>query len=271
MRQITLLTTLGFLLAQEPLDSLNTDSLSLQDIPSIDSVSAGEGSDPIVPIPPLRLEDDKEPMLEMGDKFFNFEPRIDKLESEIDSLKMMVKFYQKSQGVPSLDEALLNLIKIPQLRHRVELTNGTIIIGELIEENLDFIILQTSLGRLKIDSEKVLHIFEEEPVSAKIEIFGEPFVNAFPDREEITGMVKNTGKSRADFVRVIANLWTKTTDIAGKDSSFVSGTEITYSTGVITDSALEPGATTQFKVIVPLSDENDVEYRTYDLRWVETD
>jgi CBS domain-containing protein len=261
----------GNIMAQEIADSLISETEIDQELTITDSIPTQEEADGDAPIPPLRIEEDKEPLLEIGDTFFDFEPRIDRIESEIDSLKKMVKFYQKSQGMPSLNKELLNLIKIPQLRHRVELTNGTVIIGELVEENVDYIILQTSLGRLKIGMDKVVHITEDEPVSAKIEIMGEPFVNAFPDREEITGMVKNTGKLRADFVRIIANLWTKTTDLAGKDSSFVSGTETTYSSGVITDSALEPGATTQFKVIVPLTDENDVEYRTYDLRWAETE
>ncbi len=258
-------------IAQEIADSLISETEIEQEVIVADSMAVQEESDVDAPIPPLRIEEDKEPLLETGDTFFDFEPRIDRLESEIDSLKKMVKFYQKSQGMPSLNKELLNLIKIPQLRHRVELTNGTVIMGELVEENVDFIILQTSLGRLNIDAERVVHITEDDPVSAKIEIMGEPFVNAFPDREEITGMVKNTGKSRADFVRVIANLWEKTTNLTAKDSSFVNGTETTYSSGVITDSALEPGATTQFKIIVPLTDGNAVEYRTYDLHWSETE
>lgn len=260
----------GILFAQETADTSEIETPDLQEITVEDSIPAEAVPDTgDTPIPPLRIEEDKEALLDTGDTFFEFEPRINKLESEIDSLKKMVKFYQESQGMPTLDKELLNLIKIPQLKHRVELTNGTVIIGELVEENANFIILQTSLGRLKMDMDKVVHITEDEPVSAKIEMMGEPFINVFPDREEITGMVKNTGKTRADFVRIVANLWTKTTDLAAKDSSFISGTETSYSSGVVTDSALEPGSTTQFKVIVPLAGEEDVEYRTYDLRWTE--
>jgi len=269
MKVILLLLLAGRILAQESADTATAETQKMDEITVQESIPDEQETD--APIPQLRIEDAKEALLDTGESFFEFEPRIDKLENEIDSLKKMVKFYQQSQGMPTLDKELLNLIKIPQMQHRVELTNGTVIFGELIEENVNFIILQTSLGRLKIDTNKVVHITEAVPLSAKIEIVGEPFINAFPDREEITGMIKNTGKSRADFVRVIAYLWAKTTDLAAKDSSFVTGTETSYSSGVITDTALEPGATTQFKVIVPLSGEKqEVEYRTYDLRWTET-
>lgn len=230
-----------------------------------------EQEEGLISLPPLRLEKEKAPTLEIGDRFFEYEPRIEALEEQIDSLKKMIKFYDKAQGMPSIDEDLLNLIKIPQLRHRIELTNGTVVIGELVEETDVYIILQTTIGRLKISREKVERIIEEEPVRAKVELMGDPFINIFPDREEITGMVKNTGQVRADFVRVIANLWMNTTNLAGKDSSFVSGSEVIYSTGVITDSALEPGAASQFKVVVPLDQEKSVEYRTYDLHWIETE
>ena len=53
--------------------------------------------------------------------------------------------------MPTIDEDLLNLIKVPQLRHRVELQNGTIVNGEIIEEDELGIIIQTSIGQLAIE------------------------------------------------------------------------------------------------------------------------
>ena len=51
-------------------------------------------------------------------------------------------------AMPTIDEELLNLIKIPQLRHRIELQNGTIVNGEIIQEDNLGIIVQTSkIGR----------------------------------------------------------------------------------------------------------------------------
>lgn len=277
MKQILFLMSFGLVIAQTESDTLSQAEIidpdttivdaALDTVPVAEPEEILDEEDGLVPLPPLRLEEEKMPSLEMGDTFFEYEPRIEALEVQIDSLKKMIKFYEKAQEMPTIDKDLLNLIKIPQLQHRIELTNGTVIIGELVEENEVFIILQTSIGRLKIDREKVERIIEEEPVAPNVELMGDPFINVFPDREEISGMVKNTGQIRADFVRVVANLWMNTTDLAGKDSSFVSGSEVTYSTGVITDSALEPGAASQFKVIVPLNEKKSVEYRTYEIHW----
>ena len=153
MKVILLLLLAGRILAQESADTATAETQKMDEITVQESIPDEQETD--APIPQLRIEDAKEALLDTGESFFEFEPRIDKLENEIDSLKKMVKFYQQSQGMPTLDKELLNLIKIPQMQHRVELTNGTVIFGELIEENVNFIILQTSLGRLKIDTNKV--------------------------------------------------------------------------------------------------------------------
>ena len=46
----------------------------------------------------------------------------------MDSLKKIISVYEEGKGsMPNIDEDLLNLIKIPQLRHRIELQNGTVV------------------------------------------------------------------------------------------------------------------------------------------------
>jgi len=147
-----------------------------------------------------------------------------------------------------------------------------VVVGEIIEENDQNVILQTSIGQLFIDKNKVVKIDEELPPVPKIELAGEPFVKVYPDREEITGVVKNTGKARADFVRIIANLWTPETELAYTDSAFVKGTIHQYATGIITDSAIEPGGTAQFTIVVQRKENGEnVEYRTYDFHWTTVD
>ena len=108
---------------------------------------------------------------------------------------------------------------------------------------------------------------EDLPPSAKIEIVSEPFVDIFPDREEITGSIKNIGTKRADFVRVIANLWSPTTTLLHQDSVFISGQNQKYFTGIKSDAALEPGSIIEFKLVLPLNEGDDVSYRTYEVRW----
>ena len=224
--------------------------------------------DKLVPLPEVREMGGKADKLEPGEPFFELKSSIDLLHQQVDSLKRVISVYEKGKGaMPTIDEELLNLIKVPQLRHRIELQNGTIVNGEIIQEDDLGIIVQTSIGQLAIERDRVVNITEDLPPNARVELVGEPFVNAFPDREEITGTIKNVGTKRADFVRVVANLWSATTELVQKDSVFVTGQNQKYLTGIRSDTALDPGATSQFKLVIPLSEGDDVSYRTYDVRW----
>ncbi|MBN4081141.1 hypothetical protein JYT44_02120 [Caldithrix abyssi] len=221
-----------------------------------------------VPLPDVREVGEKADKLAPGKPFFELKSSIDLLHQQMDSLKRVISIYEKGRGaMPTIDEELLNLIKIPQLRHRIELQNGTIVNGEIIHEDNLGIIVQTSIGQLAIERDRVVNITENLPPNAKVELIGEPFVNAFPDREEITGTIKNIGTKRADFVRVIANLWSSTTELIQKDSVFITGQNQKYLTGIRSDTALEPGSMSQFKLIIPLSGGDKVSYRTYNVRW----
>ncbi|MBC8345275.1 MAG: hypothetical protein ISR82_01445 [Candidatus Marinimicrobia bacterium] len=222
----------------------------------------------LIPLPDIRELDDEASKLPLGEPFFELKSSIDLLHLQMDSLKRVISVYEKGKGaMPTIDEELLNLIKVPQLRHRIELQNGTIVNGEIIQEDGLGIIVQTSIGQLAIEMDRVVNITEDLPLNAKVEIMGEPFVNAFPDREEIAGTIKNVGLKRADFVRVIAHLWSATTELIQTDSIFVTGQKQKYLTGIRADTSLEPGATTDFKLTIPLAEGDKVSYRTYEVRW----
>ena len=95
---------------------------------------------------------------------------------------------KRKRGLPNLDEELLNLIKIPQSpSNRIQ--NGTIVNGEIIEENDLGIIIQTTIGQLAIEKDKIVNIKEDSPM-AKVELIDEPFVDVYPNKEEITGSIK---------------------------------------------------------------------------------
>ena len=272
------------LLAQEQdtLSVINIDSVQIEQnnslienqTPEIDSTKLDkEGvyngspneSDPLPDVRILRKETDK---LEVDEPFFELKSSVDLLHQQVDSLKKVISTYEKGKGaMPTIDEELLNLIKVPQLRHRIELQNGTIVNGEIIEEDQLGIIIQTSIGQLAIEKNRIVEIIEDLPPSAKVELTSEPFIDAFPDREEITGSIKNIGTKRADFVRVIAHLWSPTTALIQKDSVFISGQNQKYYTGIKSDAALEPGAIVDFKITIPLVEGDDVSYRTYEVRW----
>ena len=269
----------GICFGQDEADTTVTAPVDTTDLVEPDTVQAiiqeeipkttePTANDTLVPLPDVRELGDKTNKLPLGEPFFELKSSIDLLHQQMDSLKRVISVYEKGKGaIPTIDEELLNLIKIPQLRHRIELQNGTIVNGEIIQEDDLGIIVQTSIGQLSIEMDRVVNIVEDLPPNAKVEIMGEPFVNAFPDREEISGVVKNVGLKRADFVRVIAHLWTATTELVQTDSIFVTGKQQKYLTGIRTDTALEPGSTSEFKLTIPLSDEDKVSYRTYEVRW----
>jgi len=245
-----------------PLDTTTaTDSNSVQIPDTIVDES-------LVPLPEVREMSDKSDKLPLDEPFFELKSSIDILHQQMDSLKRVISVYEKGRGpIPTMNEELLNLIKIPQLRHRIELQNGTIVNGEIIEEDDLGIIVQTTIGQLAIERDRIVNITDDLPPNAKVELTGEPFVNAFPDREEITGKIKNIGAKRADFVRVIANLWSSTTMLIQKDSVFVTGEKQKYFSGIRANTALEPGSVSEFKLVIPLSEGDKVSYRTYEVRW----
>ena len=269
----------GVCFGQDEADTTVTAPVDTTDLVEPDTVQAiiqeeipkttePTANDTLVPLPDVRELGDKTNKLPLGEPFFELKSSIDLLHQQMDSLKRVISVYEKGKGaMPTIDEELLNLIKVPQLRHRIELQNGTIVNGEIIQEDDLGIIVQTSIGQLSIEMDRVVNIVEDLPPNAKVEIMGEPFVNAFPNREEISGVVKNVGLKRADFVRVIAHLWTATTELVQTDSIFVTGKQQKYLTGIRTDTALEPGSTSEFKLTIPLSDEDKVSYRTYEVRW----
>ena len=259
-------------------DSLKTDIsiLPLSDSTSIDSTAMSETIvednstlDSEQPLPIIRDPGNKiVERLENDEPFFEIKSSIDVLRQQVDSLKKIISVYEEGKGaMPNINEELLDLIKIPQLRHRIELQNGTVVNGEIIEEDDLGVIVQTSIGQLAIEKDKIVDIGEDLPPTAKVELINEPFVDIYTDREEIVGSLKNIGTKRADFVRIIANLWSPTTQLLYQDSVFVSGQNTKYYTGIKSVTSLEPGSISEFKITIPLDSKSEVSYRTYEVRW----
>ena len=264
------------------IQTLDPDSIAndtIKNIPLTDNVSVAdsvytlEKSDTtkiVAPLPPIRDSQKRVvERLDTGEPFFEIKSSIDILREQVDSLKKIISVYEEGRGaIPNIDEDLLNLIKIPQLRHRIELQNGTVVNGEIIEEDDLGIIVQTSIGQLAIEKDRIIDINEDLPPLAKVELLSEPFVDVYIDREEIRGTVKNIGSKRADFVRVIANLWSPTTQLIYQDSVFISAQSAKFFTGIKSGTSLEPGSASEFKIVIPTSETFDeVSYRTFEVRW----
>lgn len=289
-----ILIFISVLFSQEidSLGAMNGDSLTIQtldpdsiandtikNIPSTGNVSVADSVDTleksdttkiVAPLPPIRDPQKRVvERLDTGESFFEIKSSIDVLREQVDSLKKIISVYEEGRGaIPNIDEDLLNLIKIPQLRHRIELQNGTVVNGEIIEEDDLGIIVQTSIGQLAIEKDRIIDISEDLPPLAKVELLSEPLVDVYIDREEIRGTVKNIGSKRADFVRVIANLWSPTTQLIYQDSVFISAQSAKFFTGIKSGTSLEPGSISEFKIVISTSETIDeVSYRTFEVRW----
>ena len=245
-----------------------TGNVSVAD--SVDTLEKSDTTKIVAPLPPIRDPQKRVvERLDTGESFFEIKSSIDVLREQVDSLKKIISVYEEGRGaIPNIDEDLLNLIKIPQLRHRIELQNGTVVNGEIIEEDDLGIIVQTSIGQLAIEKDRIIDINEDLPPLAKVELLSEPLVDVYIDREEIRGTVKNIGSKRADFVRVIANLWSPTTQLIYQDSVFISAQSAKFFTGIKSGTSLEPGSTSEFKIVISTSETIDeVSYRTFEVRW----
>lgn len=222
--------------------------------------------DSIVILPPIRKEPDTE-KLQMGQYFYEYKMNLEAMQNQIDSLKSVVTAFEQKQTMPNISEDILNLIKVPDYEHRIELQNGTVIMGHILLESDSSLTIDTQIGKLVLKKEMVIRMDELERPAPHVEFVGEPMLNQYPDRQIFTGKVKNTGKVRADFVRVIGQLWTQTTSSAGTDSIFVKGSRIKYETGVVSDTSLEPGQTTSYKLTIPIKRGTKPQYHTMDIHW----
>ena len=172
---------------------------------------------------PKQRKEQSNQKLKFEDLFFNYETNLKALKTEIDSLKSVVKGYQKGQKMPNVSKDLLNVIKVPTFQHRVELQNGTVVSGDLIEESDSTLVLETQIGTLVLKKEMVIRMEKLKKPGPKVIFVGDPFIDIYPDRQIFSGKVKNVGDVRADFVRVHGNLFDQTTKITGSDSIFVKG------------------------------------------------
>jgi len=209
--------------------------------------------------------------LQFEDQFFEYESNLRVLKNQIDSLKSIVTAFEKKQTMPNVSREILDLIKVPEFQYRIELKNGTVVLGDILSETDSTLVLKTQIGQLVLKKEMVIRRDKHEEPEPKVIFLGDPFVNIYPDRHEFSGRVKNVGQKRADFVRVVTNLFTQTTKPAGQDSVFVKGSRIIYDSGVIADTALEPGQTATYNFPVKIKGRRKVQYHTMDIHWNTTD
>ena len=224
---------------------------------------------PLVPLPQQK-EQKSNQQLKFDELFFEYESNLKALEIEVDSLKSVVKGYEKGQSMPNISREILDLIKIPEAQSRIELQNGTVVSGEILQESDSTLTLNTRIGKLVLKKEMVVRMDELQKPGPKVVFLGDPFIDYYPDKQIFSGRVQNIGQIRADFVRVIGNLFDQTTQNTGMDSVFVKGSRVVYESNVVADTALEPGQTASYVLTVPIKKGQKTEYHTMDVHWNET-
>jgi len=200
--------------------------------------------------------------------FYPLKDTIDELQFQINELKARVTEYESTLHAPSLNAEILKMIKAPNLSHEIDMDNGTIIQGTILQENSEELIVQTRIGQLKLDKAYIKNIRELEPLIPEF-IFNEDSIDEKISKNHLifSGSLMNEGGKRGDFIRVIYHLWENDTNLILSDSTFISGNSVIYKNGVISDSSLDPGDTGTFYLPFEIADSLNVTYWTKEIKF----
>ena len=203
-----------------------------------------------------------------GSPFYPLKESIDDLQYQINELKARVTEYESTLHAPSLNAEILKLIKSPTLNHEIDMKNGTLIQGTILQENSDQLIVETHIGQLKIDKAYVKNITEIEPLQPDIVMNEDNLIEERTSKNSVSfsGTLINKGGRRGDFIRVIYHLWENDTDIILSDTTFISGNSVIYSNGVISDASLDPGDSGTFSLEIAIPDSVNVTYWTKEIK-----
>ena len=211
-------------------------------------------------------ETNEDSFFDSSEPFYPLQETIDDIQAEMSELRAKVLDYESR--IKNQDNSLetLHKIQFPHLTHEIELTNGTLVNGNIIQENSDRMIVKTQIGQLTIDKANVATIKNIAPNVPEVQFQGDAIDEIYPNHRVFSGVVYNDGFRRADFVRVIYKLWSERTELIGIDSSFVEGSKTVYKSGVISDTAIEPGHSSEFIIHVD-ADSSLVRYVTREIKW----
>ena len=83
--------------------------------------------------------------LETAEPFYPLKETVEDIQAQLNDLHARVIEYETRVSTPSFNTEVLKMIKVPQLNHEIILTNGTLIQGTIIQENMDQLIVQTQI------------------------------------------------------------------------------------------------------------------------------
>lgn len=212
--------------------------------------------------------------LVMSGSFYPVKESLDDIRREMNELKARIVEYETRVTIPTVDHDMLKMVKAPHLKHRITLSNGTIVHGNILREDSEKMTVETQLGQITLDKATIEEFSEVSEPTADIKMHGKfsgPEQRNNGESFIYSGSLINSGKFKADFVRVIFKVWNENTELIAIDSAFVNGSNTKYSNGVITDSALKPGEIGTFSVSVGVPKNTKYEYETYDISWEDED
>ena len=199
--------------------------------------------------------------------FYNLEKSLEDIQKEIELLRTRVMKYEYKSPEMNYTKQLKELIDKPPPAHKISLMNGSIIEGTIKKDKLDYLLVDTNVGKLSINKSEIESIDDLILPTPDVVFIGHGQEEVFETFRLYTGKVINHGSRRGDFVRVIYNLWGENTQLIRSDSSFVEGTQVIYRSGIVTDTVLEPNQSGQFKVQISIPDSIIVTYITRDVHW----
>ena len=212
------------------------------------------------------LSDSSMTVITDSEPFYPIQRTVEEIVDEVETLKARVIEYESRILNQDSNLRALRKIKFPHLKHEIVMTNGSIVNGTIVQENSDKITVKTQIGQLSIDKANITTIKDIAPNEPDVEFKGDATEEIYSDYRIFDGQIYNSGFRRADFVRVIYKLWSERTELIGADSSFVEGTKVVYKSGVISDTAMEPGYSAEFIVNVK-ADSSLVRYVTREIKW----
>ena len=201
------------------------------------------------------------------EKFYELEKSVEDIQKEVASLQARVMEYEYKPPETNYTKQLKELIDKPPPAHKIFLKNGSIIEGTIEKDKLDYLLIDTDVGKLTISKSDIDKIDDLILPTPDIVFIGHGQEEVFDTYRNFTGKIMNQGNRRGDFVRVVYNLWGENTELIKSDSSFVEGSQVVYRSGIVTDTILEPDQSAKFNVQVPIPDSVKVAYITRDVRW----
>ncbi len=218
-----------------------------------------------------QVETKRRPKLVTQRQFYEMQISMEELRRQMNRLRIDVAAAKSREMTPDIYRLILKKIKPTVMTHEIEMTNGTLVRGNIIKEDMNELTLETSLGALTLDKNAIRAINKVAGQVAAVDFVGDAREEIYDEHRIYTGEVINNGILRSDFTRVIFRLFSADSRELAVDSSFVEGAGMAYLSGVVSATAIDPSQTAPYQVKVTIAKDASVNYITREIRWEQFD